>query len=111
MPGSDIFDPTKGAGLNKLIGQTPIYGEEDLRHKLMLVVMNTEQQIKSEQRLALDLPPDERLESLQLKVIETKYGNLEPIEVDFQKLTATLRPVVKTAAGHIDYFDLSLNLP
>jgi len=110
-PGSDIFDVTSGGGLYSLIGKSSIYSEEDLSQKITLAVMSTKDQIISEQRLNLALPLEERLVDIQLRPIDTKYGILEPIEINMDELSATVRPVISTAAGQIDYFDLSLNLP
>lgn len=66
-PGSDIFNPERGGGLQEIVGQVSTSRKMDqVLGALTMVVQSTSTQIRSSQLLHSNLPLDERLLTAEL---------------------------------------------
>jgi hypothetical protein len=77
-PGSDIFNPERGGGLQELVGQIPTSKKMDqVLGALTMVVQNTSTQIRSVQLMYSNLPMDERLLSAELVDVNVYEKEME----------------------------------
>ena len=108
-PGTDIWDMSKGGGLQRLSRMSWSLQGRELRVQAALVIQRTHQQILGEQRI-LDLPPAEKLVSLTLSRIHIGDRIIEPLTIDFDNLACFIRPTVESLAGDKAILTLSTDL-
>lgn len=98
-PGSDIFNPERGGGLQEIVGQMPSSRKMDqVLGALTIIIQNTTSQIKSAQLKHSNLPADERLLSAELLDVNVYEKEME----------ASVKVAISSVAGKDAVASLSL---